>query len=395
VNAAQREVAVKRIHAAIAWPFLVGWSIYFLALELLGHFRRLPAGHAWDFYSFYVAGKGVRSSPAHLYDPSALPFFHLPYEALLYAPFSMASYHPAYLLFIGFNLVLLLGVFFIGPFSDVIPIWQPRPGLMLFAFLPVFVAVIQGQISILLLLICCLAWRQWEHPTRCGLILSLALFKFNIILPLACLLALRKGRRFAIGFLAGCTAVLLACFAMVGRYGTASFVGLIRSGSLAGNNAVTAQNMFQVHPAMMPNLMGLLYGLGARHLPASGELLLTAASSVLVFAWCAYRVRSEKEEATAFALATVCALLVSYHLYLHDLSLLLIAMALLRPSYRIVSLLFLAPVILLLFAPHYLFLAAVPVLLLLGRKFRTTAKPVSRPPIKERQNSSPAIPAMR
>jgi len=348
-------------------PFLIGWSFYLLAMELLGTFKSLPAGRVFDFFAFYTAGKVARTSPAHLYDPSSLPFFHLPYEALLYAPFTVASYHHAYLLFIGFNLVLLLGVFVAGPFSDVIPIWQPRPGLMLFAFLPVLFAVIQGQDSILLLLICCLAWRQWKYPMRCGLILSLGLFKFNIILPLVCLLALRKGWRFTIGFFAGCAAVLLACFSLVGRSGTDAFVGLIYSGSLAGSNAASAQSAFAIHPAMMPNLMGLFYGLGARHLPASGEALLTAAGSVLVFAWCAYRVRTEQDEAAAFSLATVCALLVSYHLYLHDLSLLLIPMSLLRRSHRILSLLFLTPVILLLTVPNYLFLAALPVLLLLNR----------------------------
>jgi hypothetical protein len=59
----------------------------------------------------------ARRSRAQIYDPSVLPFFHLPYEALLYAPFALASYRSAYLLFIGFNLAMLLGLFLAGPFS--------------------------------------------------------------------------------------------------------------------------------------------------------------------------------------------------------------------------------------------------------------------------------------
>jgi hypothetical protein len=124
----------------------------------------------------------------------------------------------------------------------------------------------------------------------------------------------------------------------------------------------------------MPNLMGLFYGLGARHLLAFEEFLVTAAGSVLIFAWCAYRVPTEQNEAVAIGLATVCALLVSCHLYLHDLTLLLLPIALLRPSRLQLWLLFLAPAILLFFAPHYLFLAALPLLLLLAYRAKEKDK---------------------
>jgi hypothetical protein len=351
----------KSSAVSLLCPFLVGWTAYLLAMELLAGWilKAVPNGHTFDFSAFYAAGKAARTSPLHLYYPSVLAFPHLPYEALLYAPFTLASYHTAYLLFIGFNFILLLGAFLTGPLSR---------RAMLFAFIPVFVALTQGQDSILLLLICCFAWRYRDDPLRCGLILSLALFKFNIILPLGCLLALRKGWRFIVGFSAGCAALLLVCFSLVGRYGTRAFVSLIHSGSLCANSAASAQSAFAIYPAMMPNLMGLFYGLGARHLAALEEFLVTAAGSVLIFAWCAYRVRTEQEDSVAFGLATVCALLVSYHLYVHDLSLLLLAMALLRPPRIVLWALYLAPLILLLFfAAHYLFLAALPVLLLLHR----------------------------
>jgi hypothetical protein len=97
----------------------------------------------------------------------------LPYEALLHAPFTLASYRSGYLLFIDFNLAMLLGLFLARPFSR---------GLMLFAFIPVFAAVTQGQDSILLLLICCFAWRHRDDPLRCGLVLSLSLFSHQRIL---------------------------------------------------------------------------------------------------------------------------------------------------------------------------------------------------------------------
>ena len=150
-------------------PFFQRWFVYLLVMELIGvalaHFGMLGR---FDFRSFYAAGYLARTQPAHLYDLARqmwaqhtlvspkgfLPFYHPAYEALIYAPFSLLNYQYAYSSFLAFNMLLLLAAFFVArqAFSAPIEIWQPQPGSMFFIFLPLLIAAMQGQDSILLLL---------------------------------------------------------------------------------------------------------------------------------------------------------------------------------------------------------------------------------------------------
>jgi hypothetical protein len=78
----------------------------------------------------------------------------------------------------------------------------------------------------------------------------------------------------------------------------------------------------------MPNLRGMLFSLGGADLPnvwLQGEI---AGVSLLVLWWTARRGKHITSPGSAFALAIVCALLVSYHLQVHDLTLLILPIAL-------------------------------------------------------------------
>jgi Glycosyltransferase family 87 len=169
----------------------------------------------WDFRSFYAAGYLMRTQPTQLYDLAqqervqhaiisndafVLPFYHPCYELLLIAPFSFLRYSRAYFAFIAFNMLLLLAIFFAArpTFSSIVPVYQPRPGLMLFIYIPVMLTILFGQDSILLLLLVCIAWRQLEfgNDLIAGCLLALALFKFQIVIPMAALIALQRGWRF-------------------------------------------------------------------------------------------------------------------------------------------------------------------------------------------------------
>lgn len=89
----------------------------------------IPQGLAdrMDFRSMYAAGVLVHTNPANLYDlahqkrvedtlvsrrPGVLPFNHLPYEALIFLPFSILKYRDAYLCMLFFNALLILPCFF-------------------------------------------------------------------------------------------------------------------------------------------------------------------------------------------------------------------------------------------------------------------------------------------
>lgn len=339
-----------------------------------------------DFRSFYAAGYLLRTDPSHLYDLGrqkeiqdarishgdvAIPFFHPSYEALIYAPLSWLHYKTAYLTFQCLNLVLLLCLFLWSRdlFSSRIPPWQMHPGLLFFPFVPVLVAIYQGQNSILMLVIVCTTWKNLEKnkDAKAGALLALALFKFQIMLPIALLVALRRGRRFATGFVASAAIVTIASISLVGISGSMSLIHLLHAASLASDQGQAMQFVMAIHPAMMPNVNGVVYALGGRFLAARGAFWIVAAISSALFVYCAVAVLKQKLEASSFTLAILCGILVSSHFYIHDATLLLLPIALVGAEHlRTISALYILPAIFF-FASlgNWTFLLALPIGLLL------------------------------
>ena len=264
----------------------MGWGVYAAAMLFCGVVLRTTS-LSFDFRTFYAAGVLVRTDPAHLYDlaaqqqvqnarvsvkGAALPFLHPSYEALVDAAFAWMPYRAAYLSFMGFNLLLVLAAFFVGRGSGAMALWPERAGAVMFLFVPLLVTVWQGQDSILFLLVCCLAWRKLEegHDARAGVALALGLFKFQLAIPMAVVLVARRGWRFAAGFAAAGAGVAAACFAMVGRAGSAVVMRLLVAGSLAHDQGAAAQQAMVIKPTAMPNLVGLLYSCGTRSAGGGG-----------------------------------------------------------------------------------------------------------------------------
>ncbi len=327
--------------------FLALWLFWLLAAGCFGFFYRPPAGSAADFRSLYAAGYLSTHHPGQLYsvaaqeeaqstlDPSAkgvLPFVHLSYEALLYAPLTVAGYQVAYTCCLMVNLLLLLACFFTARdlFSRVIPLWQPRPGLALFVFLPVYFTLLQGQDSLLLLLICCLTLRCMldDKPGLAGAILALALFKFQIALPLAGLLAVRRGWRVLGGFVPATGVLVAGSLALAGTRNMAELRALLIACTLGPDAGSSAQTLVYVHPAAMPNLMGFVFTLLGTHVSGSLTAGLVVLLSLATLGWSGWRMRRITDESEAFGIAILATVLVSYHLYLHDATLLLIPLAL-------------------------------------------------------------------
>lgn len=335
-------------------PFLLTLSLLLLALGAICATLPRDLIGSYDFRAFYASGYLIRTHPADLYSLGQqklvqshliapgrpLPFFSPPYEALLFTPFSWMSYRAAYLTFLVFNVGLVLVTFLVARpvFSDKMRLWQPRPGLMLPVFFPLLIALIQGQMSVVLLLVCAATWvaLQRERVGLAGLILAAGVFKFNLILPIALILAVRWGWRFVRGFAGGAIAALGVSALLVGRQGLEMLAALLRDGSLAMNQGVAAQESTTVFPAQMPTLYSLVYEVTrGMQVPrvAFGVTMVLSAVVVVVCAWLA---RREEREEVAFAVAVLCGLLVSYHLYLHDLTLLVLPLALLHqiPRHR-------------------------------------------------------------
>ena len=74
----------------------------------------------------------------------------------------------------------------------------------------------------------------------------------------------------------------------------------------------------------MANLRGLFFGLLGARLPLVWIQALTIAASILVLLWVALAVPGKQKKADAFIIAITASLIVSYYLFIHDLSVLLI-----------------------------------------------------------------------
>ncbi len=308
-----------------------------LVLELiicLGFRSSIRAG-AIDFRLYYTAGHMLRTGDAaNLYDfatetrlqnalvapqPIALPLLAPPFVALFFVPISVVPYLPALLIFAVVNLAALaFAVRAMRPHLRALSTrWLPTPALLFLSFLPVGLTLVMGQISILLLLIACLAFALLEagNAFLAGLVFSLALMKFQIAIPVALLFLVWMRWRFLVGFVCG-TSILSAVSAIT--IGTRNFLVYLHSiagmSSLAGTPLQAASGL---SPLRMANFHGL-FSLAPTHLATA----LTAIASLGLLGWAATRRPS-------FPLALIVALLVSYHLYPCDLTLLLLPLSLL------------------------------------------------------------------
>lgn len=301
------------------------------------HFRSTIRSGAIDYRVYYAAGYTLRTGEAaHLYDyateqriqsavvtpaPIALPVYAPPFAALLFVPLSCAPYLWSLLLFALINLVFLaLAVLAMRPWLPALTArWPPLPLLLFLSFLPVGLTLAMGQLSILILLIDCLTFAllENEQPFAAGLLFSLALIKFQIALPIALLFLLWRRWRFTLGFLTG-AAMLSALSAWI--LGLHSLIPYLRSithmSALAGT---PLQGTVGVAPTRMANLYGLLFSLTPSNRLAT---ILTIVVSLLLLGWAATRRPS-------FPFAQLVAILVSYHFYPCDLTLLLLPISLL------------------------------------------------------------------
>lgn len=319
-----------------------------------------------DFTVYYTAARILREGrAANLYDGPTqlavqreftsdsdlrrgpLPYIHPPFEALIFVPLTYLPYPAAFAAWDFVNLGLLLAIAILLrrslPALGQIPLWEWT--LALLAFFPVFVNFLQGQDSILLLLLFVLAFRALDRDADflAGAWLGLAVFKYHFALPLVIVLAIWKARREAAKFISGfaATASLMTALslAIVGWHGA------LRYPAYAWR-VVSQPGFGQTPPGLLANLLGLVTGWPW---PPSAELALrivvaiTSIGLIVVVALmrpCPDRGENGKAggrtgeaetRATfrlSFACAVVTSLLVAYNTNAHDLCLLVLALAL-------------------------------------------------------------------
>ena len=320
-------------------------------LLLFLHFREnLKRGYS-DFTVFYTAGTILRDGLGHqLYNNkvqyavqnhfaghiplrnSSLPYIHPPFEAAIFLPLSGLPYQQAFAVWDMLNVAALFGVAVslrrsVGVLRS-IPPW--KFAIAAIAFFPVFACLLEGQDSILQLLLCGLAFNALKRKSDllAGCWLGLAAFKFQFILPIVLLLVIWRRRSVALGFLAVAILLVLASVGLVGLENSLQYPAYVLQ-------IVQAPGLGGVPSELLPNLHGLATG-WPLFSSAAGSWL-AAVISIMVFLFAAWKGGPSPQPWPAhprqlelqFSLAIVVSGLIAWQTNLHDLSLLVLPLVLL------------------------------------------------------------------
>lgn len=324
--------------ASSARPFVVATAAFLLFIQIASLIIGVPEamrGRA-DFRQLYIAGYMVRSGKADkLFDDEANQtlqrrlvndsvtriYNHLPYETLFFLPFSFVGYRTAYVLFFCTNLILLwichrLLATELAPLRVV---WSWLPVSLFFCFLPVIITLIHGQDSIFVLLIfswaaACLA-RGRDGAS--GAVTAIALFKFQLCLPIAVLFLLWRRWKFVGGFAVASAIFAVLSVAMVGMHAFRNYVTYLLAMTGSGQETPRAGS-YSIPLHSMPDLRGLISWAGAWIAsPLILDVLILLLSAFVVI-WIAAR------NVPSYELAVAAAVLVGYHVLIHDATILLL-----------------------------------------------------------------------
>lgn len=330
-HASFRSLLIALLCAMAAVNLVAFWNVWPL----------IVSGHS-DFVSYYAAGKMLGSGQGgQLFDEAAqfetqsqfsafvrarqqpFPYIHPPFEALLFEPLSYLSYLAAFKVWLAINL-LLLGVIGYSLRHEIRVLqWVPWASWVIlpFAIFPFIFLFAQGQDDVLvlcLLVLCFLAIRR-QSLFKAGIWLGLASFRPQFALPLLLIFTVSGAWRVTAGFFLSGVGLLLISAGVFGWRELARYP----------NHLFYSEQISNPHGVLlraMPNLHGLLSGLFPNGM-ATATLVVSSVVVVSLAVWWWRRCwRSDLE--LAFSLAIVATLLVSYHSFPHDLTLLVLPLLL-------------------------------------------------------------------
>jgi alpha-1,2-mannosyltransferase len=313
----------------------VGLLVCFTVLALQGNFEvrgldiffyycvshLVVTGHGADIYNLHALGQVEAAlSPGFSVPGGAVPNAYPPSFVLLLAPLAWLPYNAAYFVWLGVNCLLLgLALFMLESIGGLHGRSSFFFRVLIVLSLPVLLALIHGQASILILVCLALALLALEshHDVLAGVALAGLLTKPQYLPALIiALLVLRRWR--VIGsFAMACLGEMLVPVPILGVSSIRNWLHVL----------ITARNWSNrpgfASPADNRGVVGqvnlVLHGRGAEAVVVITGLLL-----VIALIWVtAYSARVD----LAFALATVVAVLMSPHALIHDLSLLAVPVA--------------------------------------------------------------------
>jgi hypothetical protein len=341
----------KRAVNSLAKAFILVVFVFFVAAFAGARLSQSLPGT--DFPDFYCAARMLAEGHGHqLYDATVQRqyqarysgrvgtlYIHPPFEAVLYLAVSWLQLRRAYLLW-SFLSLAFLGASVRRLANETLLPGDWHLGLAAsLSFVPALLCLVQGQDSLLLLLLVVLAFTALRRGRAfaAGCWLGLGLFKFQLVLPLALALVLTQGRTVRASLGKGFGLITLALGGLSAAIcGWSVFIDY--PDFLAH---LQAQPFAGISPQAMANFRGLTYlFFHSDHSPwAVGAVPILSAAALIktLMGWKYARLASRPELSNAtqpefdraFASTVLFALLVSYHLNPHDLSLLLLPMVLL------------------------------------------------------------------
>src|SRR5262245_39472346 len=214
---------------------ILGCAAILIGLPITGWTFLLTHNTLADFRAYYVGDYILRTDqPLYDYDLQmevqnrnvsaeavANPFLHPAYEALLYVPLSFLNYLQAYWAWVAVNLLIVVCVYrLLRPELSVlleVAAWLPPATFA--AFLPIGAAIVEGQDALLVLLFLSLAFVWFQSPERlfsAGLLFGLAVFRFQIMVPLIFCFLLWRRWKIVVGFSISAVIAALLSIALAG-----------------------------------------------------------------------------------------------------------------------------------------------------------------------------------
>lgn len=193
-------------------PLLV-FLLLLAAILTMTHNAPELANRFWDFQAFYLGTEmvshgegsllydfnGQAAAQMRYVDPTRqvtlpdMPFLYPAAITLLFLPFARFPMAAAYGLWTAINLLILVAT--LRLLQKMLPLPQDnRPLLAAVLFAPVYACLLTGQVSVLILFLVTLAFYFLlrNRPLLAGFALGLATLKFQVVLGLLAVLALRR-----------------------------------------------------------------------------------------------------------------------------------------------------------------------------------------------------------
>lgn len=314
---------------------LIRWTLLLaLAAALVFvYYQRGTSGAnpGWDFEHYYAGAQIVRAGLGHhLYDLDVQHTFETRYghgpgavfnypaaTVLLYLPVAFLPLNAAFLAWTAVSMaVTLFAIWILARSIGIADPWWPL--LLSLAFYPLQWSFVSGQVDsiVLFAFVLALAALKRDRPLVAGLALAIALIKFHLVLPFVFVLLLRRQWRVLFGFAAGSAIFVALCAAIAGAAQFTAYPRLLMTMQWLPDGGFD--------PRRMPNIRGLIALLTGHELPLAALIVI----ALVVLIWTALTCRSLDAD-TACAAGLTAALVVTYHLYVYDLALLVIPLAVL------------------------------------------------------------------